>query len=166
MLSKSFRVARAADGLRRIVQVLRVSSHRIESRYGVSGAQLFVLRQLALADGASLAELAAQTRTDPSSVSVAVSRLVARGLVRRVRSNDDRRRARVTLSARGRELMRRAPEPAQARLIGALEGFSSAQLTTFAVSLDTIARALGAPEGPPAMFFERAPAALEGGPSA
>ena len=86
-------VARAADGLRRIVQTLRTSSHAIEKKLGVSGAQLFVLQELTLAGGLSLRALAQRTRTDPSSVWVAVSRLEALGLLRREQAKDDARRA-------------------------------------------------------------------------
>src|SRR5262249_20954334 len=94
-------VTRAADGLRRIAQTLRVSTLALEKKHGVSGAQLFVLQQLVERDGASLSDIAARTRTDPSSVSVVVARLAKKGLVATKRATDDRRRAEVTLSARG-----------------------------------------------------------------
>ncbi len=86
----------AMNAIRRIVRVLRLSSRAAEKALGVSGAQLFVLQQLA--DGAasaapSIAQLADMTATDPSSVSVVVSRLVARGLAARRSSRADARRA-------------------------------------------------------------------------
>jgi DNA-binding MarR family transcriptional regulator len=147
-------VTRAADGLRRIVQTLRVSTLAIEKKHGVSGAQLFVLQQLVERDGASLAEIAARTRTDPSSVSVVVARLASRGLVSMKRAADDRRRAEVTLSAQGRKLLQKAPEPAQSQLVRALEGLPSDEVAVLGRALDKLARLLGAPSGAPPMFFE------------
>lgn len=147
-------VGRAADGLRRIVQALHLSTHVIERRHGLTGAQLFVLQQLSLSSAVSLAELAVRTRTDPSSVSVAVSRLAARHLVKRGRSTNDGRRAAVRLSPRGEAVLMAAPEPAQARLIGALEALSRSELSRLAVVLETLAASMGAPGGPPPMFFE------------
>jgi DNA-binding MarR family transcriptional regulator len=147
-------VTRAADGLRRIVQALRLSTLAIEKRHGVSGAQLFVLQQLALNGGVSLSELAARTRTDPSSVSVVVARLAKKGLLTTKRAADDRRRAEVTLSTRGRTLLGKAPEPAQSRLVRALEALTRREIAALATSLDKLARSLGASPGAPAMFFE------------
>ena len=57
------------DAVRRIVQALRRSSVAASSAVGLSGAQLFVLQQLSLAEKPlSLADLAARTLTDQSSV--------------------------------------------------------------------------------------------------
>src|SRR5262245_64858968 len=69
------------DSLRRIVQTLRESSRRAEQRLGISGAQLFVLEQLASGPSHSLNDLAARTFTHQSSVSTVVARLVEEGLV-------------------------------------------------------------------------------------
>src|SRR5262249_7746469 len=143
-------VRRAADGLRRIVQVLRLSTHSIERRLGVSGAQLFVLQQLVENGGVSLSELAARTRTDPSSLSVVVARLLERGLVSSKRASSDRRRAEVSLSPKGRRLLEKAPEPAQSRLLRALESLSDREIGVLSTTLDRMARSLGAPSGAPA----------------
>src|SRR5437763_15520097 len=79
------------DAIRRIVQALRESSRLAESRVGLSGAQLFVLRTLAESPGLSLNEVAALTRTHQSSVSVVVTRLARDGLVRKRTAGRDAR---------------------------------------------------------------------------
>ena len=147
-------VRRVADGLRRIVQALRISTHAIERRHRVSGAQLFVLQQLPGSRGLSLHELAVLTRTDPSSVSVAVSRLAAEGLVKRTRDPDDARRAAVRISPKGATLLASAPEPAQARLLSALESLPRRDLVKLARTVEILCRAIRAPGGPAPMFFE------------
>ena len=48
------------DALRRIVRALRISARAAEGRLGISGAQLFVLHQLANGDASSIEELAAR----------------------------------------------------------------------------------------------------------
>ncbi|HEY0985617.1 MAG TPA: helix-turn-helix domain-containing protein, partial [Kofleriaceae bacterium] len=57
------------NGLRRITQALRLSSSVVQDTLGITGAQLFVLQQLADRPSASLRELAERTLTDQSSVS-------------------------------------------------------------------------------------------------
>ena len=56
------------NSLRRIVQGLRMTAHSVEWRLGITGAQLFVLRELAEAPGLSIRRLSERTYTDPSSV--------------------------------------------------------------------------------------------------
>jgi len=144
----------AVNSLRRITQAIRLSSSAAHDALGVTGAQLFVLQQLAERPGASLREVAERTLTDQSSVSVVVSRLVAAGLVVRRTSPDDARRTELTLSDRGRALLRRAPEVAQTRLVASLRGVPLAQLRVTARVLERAAHALSPARAPAPMFFE------------
>src|SRR5215468_10732395 len=105
------------NALRRIIQALRLSSSAAHDALGITGAQLFVLQQLAEA-----------TLTDQSSVSVVVSRLVGAGHVARRVAESDARRTELTLTDRGRALLRRAPRLAQTRLMASLRGMPAAQL--------------------------------------
>jgi DNA-binding MarR family transcriptional regulator len=153
-MSQQATPAVAMNALRRVVRGLRLAARTAERTYGVTAAQLFVLHQLVARDGCSLGELAALTETDPSSVSVVVSRLVSRRLVARRTDSGDARRAVLTLTARGRALVGRAPEPAQARLIAALQRFPRARLAALTKGLETLAEALGAVPDVEPMFFE------------
>jgi DNA-binding MarR family transcriptional regulator len=153
--------ARALDAIRRIVRTLRISSSALQRELGVSGAQLYVLKQLAEAPADSIGVLAARTMTDHSSVSVVVSRLADRGLVSRAQSNTDARRMQIALTAKGRALLARAPDPAQERLVDALAGLGRPELDSLAAGLERLVGAMGAEEEKPAMFFED-----EGGKSA
>lgn len=147
-------VNRIVNSLRRIVQEIRLSSSVVHDTLGITGAQLFVLQQLAEHPGASLRELAGLTLTDQSSVSVVVSRLVDAGHVTRRVSAVDARRSELTLTERGRGVVRRAPEPPQARLVASLRAVSPVQLRATAGVLDRVARALGTARAPAPMFFE------------
>jgi DNA-binding MarR family transcriptional regulator len=152
-------IAAAMNAIRRIVRVLRLSSRAAEKALGVSGAQLFVLQQLA--DGAartnaapSIAQLAQQTATDPSSVSVVVSRLVARGLAARRSSKEDARRAEVLITPSGRALLRRAPTSVQTRMILALSKLPAARRRETLAGLQAVVRELGAEDQPAEMLYD------------
>ena len=142
------------NSLRRIIQAIRLSASAVHDTLGITGAQLFVLYQLAERPGASLRQLADRTLTDQSSVSVVVSRLVDAGCVTRRISAADARRTELTLTERGRALLRRAPEPAQSRLVASLRGVPAGQLRVTARVLDRAARALSPAGAPAPMFFE------------
>ena len=141
------------DELRLLVRALRVSARGAEKRVGISGAQLFVLQTLDEHGTASIGELAHRTHTDPSSVSVVVSRLVVRGLVIRGESREDARRAEVRLAAKGRSVLRGSPESTQTRLIAALEEMPSDTRKRLARGLGQLVSRMGL-SGEPRMFFE------------
>jgi DNA-binding MarR family transcriptional regulator len=145
----------ALDALRRIVRALGVSARTAERSAGVTGAQLFVLEKLREARSHSLNDLAERTFTHQSTVSVVVDRLVSRSLVARTRAEDDGRRLELSLTPQGRAALRRAPPPAQSRLIGALNALPSAQCRALARALGVIVETMELDGGPPGMFFDK-----------
>ena len=151
--------ARILDALRRIVRHLRLVARQSETRAGVAPAQLFVLSRLRDQPAASVRELAARTLTDPSSVSVVLSKLEARGLVARSADPADKRRAQFALTARGRAALGRAPELPQVRLVAAIAKLPLTHRRTVADALVEVASALGAASVKPELFFEDAASA-------
>lgn len=146
-------LAAALAALNALVDALRVGSRSIERRLGISGAQLFVLQKLAEGPVSSLKELAARTFTHQSSVSVVVTRLVARGLVARTTFPDDARRVTLALTARGRALLAKAPETLQARLLASLERLSRTERKSLVDGLERLVREAGITAGTPMTFF-------------
>jgi DNA-binding MarR family transcriptional regulator len=157
--SNEDRDARAVlDAIRRIVQMLRVSSRAAERDAGVSGAQLFVLEKLSAASGPlSVGELARRTLTHQSSVSVVVQKLVERGLVARARDRADARQVALSPTAAGRKALRAAPSMAQDRLILAVTRLPPRERMHLASVLGRLVDDAGlrAPGTAP-MFFEDA----------
>jgi DNA-binding MarR family transcriptional regulator len=158
--SDAFSVMNATDGevavinsIRRIVRGLRLSARDAERRFGVTGAQLFVLQQIGAAPVESLNDIAGRTLTHQSTVSVVVQRLVARGFVARTPSSRDGRRVTVSLTPEGRALARRAPDVAQVRMVNALKRLPKRDVRTLAHALEKLVREMGMAEEPPEMFF-------------
>lgn len=147
-------VTSVADALRRIVRVLHQSHRRAEQRWQLSAAQLLVLQRLAEAPSLSVNELADRTYTHQSTVSVVVTRLVGRGLVRRSRAGDDARRAELALTTSGRALLQRAMSSALTQLLDALDAMPTSRLRVIGECLDGVVQALGVGNEPPGMFFE------------
>jgi DNA-binding MarR family transcriptional regulator len=147
-------VRAALDALRRVVQGIRSHGALAERATGLTGAQLFVLQQLAEAPAQSLNELAVRTRTHQSSVSTVVTRLVARRLVSRRRSAEDGRRLLLEVTQAGRALLTGAPETAQSRLIAALDTLPPARRRSLARELAGLATALGMDREPAALLLE------------
>ena len=87
---------RLARNLRRETEALGVTSHQV--------TLLWLVRSR---PGLSLRELAAEEGISAPSLSAHVDRLEAAGLLRRVRSTDDRRRVGLELTREGQSLLKR-----------------------------------------------------------
>jgi MarR family transcriptional regulator, lower aerobic nicotinate degradation pathway regulator len=142
------------DGLRRIVHALHAGTSASERVVGLSGAQLFVLRQLHADPEQSLGDLARRTRTTQSSVSEVVARLVKRGLVARDPSATDRRRAVLTLMPAGEALLATAPETVQERLVAGFGRLEPSTQRALAESVERWLAASGLADVTPTFFFE------------
>ncbi|MGH7670979.1 MAG: MarR family winged helix-turn-helix transcriptional regulator [Gemmatimonadaceae bacterium] len=150
----SDQITSAMNAIRSIVRALRVSSRMIENKMGMSGAQLFVLQQLAERPAHSLNELAERTATHQSSVSVVVRRLVDHGYVTRTASDADRRRVELALTERGREILAGAPTTVQVQLLRGARALSSDQKQSLAQLLEAWVQASGLEEGTPPLMLD------------
>lgn len=150
-------VADAVDAFRRILRELRVVARRTELATGLSAAQIFVLSAADVAPGCSINDLAKATMTDRSSVATIVDRLVETGHMMREASGEDRRRASISLTARGRRAIKTAESPAPtALLIQGLEKLPAARLRELARGLAALTTGMGIADQPAAMLFEDA----------
>ena len=97
--------------------------HELDPR-GLTNAQWIPLYKLYLGHGTTAAELARECQLDAGAMTRTVDRLEAKGLVRRVRSLEDRRVVKLELTEAGREAVSHVPE-ALCKVINAyLRGFS------------------------------------------
>jgi MarR family transcriptional regulator, organic hydroperoxide resistance regulator len=144
------------DGVRQLVRSLRLYDKEGARQHGLGAAQMFLLHLLLEQEGLSMNALAERAATDQSSASIAASRLVAEGLVRRELSPHDRRQVQLFLTPRGRALARRAPVPAQQRILAAVERMNETDRMRLSHLLARLVDALGAAELRPGMLFQHA----------
>ena len=142
------------DALRRLVRGLRLYARHCETHLGLSAAQLFALRRLSEGAPMGLRDLAKATLTDLSSVSVVAERLRAKGLIQRRRAPDDGRRAELTVSPAGQDLLRRSPDPLQERLVASLTSLPASRRGALLRDLGRLLRDAGLDGERPRLFFE------------
>jgi DNA-binding MarR family transcriptional regulator len=138
------------NAIRRLFQTLRIASRDSEKTVGLSAAQLFVLRKLKEKDGQSLNDLADATLTHQSSVSVVVTKLAERGLVKRRRSKEDARQLVLGVTVKGETLLKKAPKPAQDWLIVGIEALDNRSRKELDRALAKLANSLHLPTDKPA----------------
>jgi DNA-binding MarR family transcriptional regulator len=81
----------------------RLLERRIAA-YGVTRGQWYFLRVLWITDGLSQRELSARVGMMEPTTVIALRSMERAGLIRRVRSEDDRRKVRVSLTAKAKRL--------------------------------------------------------------
>lgn len=143
------------QGLRALVADLRSSARAVETRTGLTNAQLYVLQLLAGASRPlSVGQVATIALSSPAAISTIVARLGRKGLLSRRTAASDGRRVELTLTPAGRTILRRAPVPATARLVEAVSALPPATLRTLAAGISALADELGVDVHAPAFLFE------------
>lgn len=110
----------------------------IENRCGLSGAQAWMLSELAQAPLLSVNELAIRLSVHQSTASELIDKLVRSGYVERTADEVDRRRVRLRLTRRGATLARRLPQPAEGVLPRALGRLPDASLRALHANLERL----------------------------
>lgn len=153
------RSARRADtkeivqGLRRVVKALHTYSQDVRNAYGLTGPQLWALKTLEAHGHMSAGRLAAALAVHQSSISILIDRLEKRGLVRRNPGQHDHRMVNMTLTKRGASLAADAPEPAQGRLLHALEAMPAREVRKIRRAVDRLVQAMEAADVHARFFF-------------
>ncbi len=147
---------RMIDGMIRVFFAARQHSQSLKAKYGITAAQLQLLKLLEKQGDLTHSEISDRMYLRGSTVSGIIDRLEKRELVRRKRSRVDRRLVRVGLSEQGEQLLGSVPR-GQSKF-GALRRFVSelpkSEAESFVETLEKIATFMGAglepmPEPPP-----------------
>ncbi|HMN95160.1 MAG TPA: MarR family winged helix-turn-helix transcriptional regulator [Phycisphaerales bacterium] len=100
---------RIAMALRHVFRAIELHSGHLLDRCSLTGPQLAVLRAVARLQPAPMGGVARSIHLSHATVSGIVDRLVARGLVTRTRSDDDRRATLLSLTTAGQTLLATSP---------------------------------------------------------
>src|SRR5262249_30098925 len=138
----------------RIVRALELYSHEIRQAFGLTAPQLWALKTLERAGRPmSIGELAEALLVNQSSASILVARMEREGLVTRRRTKLDRRATAIGLSAKGKDLAIRTPDPAQGRLLHGLRGMTPLQLRMVRRVIDQLVTMMEATDLEARFFF-------------
>jgi len=124
--------------LRRIIRVIDLRSRYLVTQYGLTGPQLVLLKELSARDGDSVSKLTQAVHLSQATVTGILDRLEKRELVRRQRSDEDRRRVQIWLTDAGRELLAEAPTLLQEEFIDQLASLDDWEQTQILSSLQRV----------------------------
>ena len=130
--------------MRRIIRATDLYSQKLRKTVGLTTPQLLVLRSVGPRQDVSLGEIANDLSLSQATVTTLVDRLEANDLVARKRSAQDKRRVHVKLTARGRELLERAPDLLQDQFVARLDALPDWERSMITAALQRTAALMDA----------------------
>lgn len=132
--------------IRRIVRAISLRSKELSRETGLTVPQLLCLRVLAdrVDEPPTLRQLADAVELSPATITGIVDRLQRAGLAVRARTDADRRRVRVTLTAAGRTRCETLPQVLHERFVQRLEGMDTRHRAVLEASLEEVVHLLEA----------------------
>jgi len=153
MTKKSVVVSKIIDDIRRVFQVINEQSKRVKRKTGLTGPQLWTMKTIGELSPLRVSDLAKRLYLHPATVVGILNRLELQGLVRRIRTTDDRRVVNVELTAAGNALLCKAPQVAQGLLVNGLEELPAEKLQIISAGLQELVSILGAQALPPQLML-------------
>jgi DNA-binding MarR family transcriptional regulator len=141
----------ALKKFRQIVSSAQQHFRRIEDQCGLSGAQLWALREVAGCPGQRVSDLAKAMSLHQSTASNLLDKLTKRGLIRRERNDADQRIVRLYLTEGGVRTVANAPAPARGVLPEALDRLSDGTLDSLNRDLALLLEAIAVKDETAAM---------------
>ncbi len=124
--------------IRRLVRAVYLDSQKISKRYGLTGPQSAVVRNLYNNGPMSSADLSRNLFVTPSNITGIIDRLEKKQIVERIKKEGDRRVALITLTATGNELSKTLPDPIMKKFIAELADLEPEHVQLLAMAMNQI----------------------------
>ena len=108
--------------LRKIMQSIDMHSRTLVKRFGLTGPQLIVLREIATRGETTAGEIAKAVSLGQATITGILDRLEKRNLITRLRNDADRRRIQLRATSAGESLLADAPPIMQEAFVEAFIG--------------------------------------------
>mgnify|MGYP000681080352 CR=1 FL=1 len=132
--------------LRQVIRAIDIHSKQLSRESGLTGPQLIVIKKISELDGPMAKQVAQEINLSPATVTSIIDRLEARNLVKRQRSQIDKRKVELYLSDAGKALLQDAPKPLQDHFIKRYHSLEPWEQTQLLSSVERIASMMDAEE--------------------
>ncbi len=129
---------RILSAIRRIIRAVDIYSCRLAQEHKVTVPQLMCMLKIDELGAMTIKDLSEEVYMSPSTLVGIVDRLEKNKVLFRERSVKDRRKIRISLTEKGKEMVAKSPSPLQDALADAIEDLPELERATIALSLDRI----------------------------
>ena len=124
--------------IRKLVRAVYLDSQKMSRQFGLTGQQSLVIRLLLNNGSMSSADLSRLMYVTPSNMTGIIDRLEKKDLIERVRKEGDRRVALITLTASGKTMSERIPDPIEKKIISELADLEMDHVQLLAMAMNQI----------------------------
>lgn len=124
--------------LRRIIRAVDIHSHKLSSRYNITGPQLSCLVAIQAEGPLTSAQLAKKVYLSPSTLVGIIDRLEEKQLIQRQRDISDRRRVHISITKTGEKLVAASPSLLQETLATALKELPEIEQVSITLALEKL----------------------------
>jgi DNA-binding MarR family transcriptional regulator len=125
--------------LRQIIRATDLHSRYLAKEFGLTGPQLLILIKLSQSNPISVGEIAKIVSLSQATVTDILDRLALKGLIRRERSSEDKRRMTVRLTEQGADVLKSKPSPLQEDFINRFSSLEDWEQSSILSSLQRVA---------------------------
>jgi DNA-binding MarR family transcriptional regulator len=154
-VARDVAISEIMQSLRRIFKAIEDYSHEVSEKFGITGPQLWALKTISQNESLSLSDLSERMYLHPSTITGVIDRLEKKGYVRRNRDQVDRRVIYVQLTTEGKRLAKRAPNPAQGKMIYGLKNLKKKELKLIYDSVQKLVEITEAQNVKVTFFFDQ-----------
>ncbi len=130
--------------LRRIVNLTAHDSSEMVKRYGITGPQSLVFKTLNSSEvPLSSVELSRKLNVTPSNITGIIDRLEEKGLVQRIKKQNDRRTSLLELTDKGKDFAGILPDLIEDKLMRGLSNLSPTEVYGIYSALENIIKIIG-----------------------
>jgi len=124
--------------IRKLVRAVYLDSSKMSRKFGLTGSQSGVLRNLFLHGSLSSADLSRKLYVTPSNITGIIDRLEKKSLVERIRKVGDRRITLIRLTEAGAKVSRTLPDPIEKKFIAQLADLEPEHVQLLSVAMNQI----------------------------
>lgn len=132
--------------IRKVIRAIDLHSKQLNKSSGLTGPQLLIMKEIARVKGVTASQIAKQINLSAATVTNILDRLENKGLIKRIRSSEDKRRVSLFLSDEGRNSLIDAPQPLQEHFIQNFCGLADWEQSLLLSSMQRIANMMDATE--------------------
>ena len=154
-IGRDVAISEIMQSLRRIFKAIQDYSHEVSEKFGITGPQLWALKTISQNESLSLSDLGKRMYLHPSTITGVIDRLEKKRYVTRIRDQVDRRVIYVQLTAEGKRLAKRAPNPAQGKMIYGLKNLKRRELNVIYDSVGKLVKIMEAQNVKVTFFFDQ-----------
>lgn len=132
------------SSIRRIIRAVDVHSRELLKKYGMTGPQLMVLREIGESNEMTVSEIAKGVSLSQATVTNILLRLEHQGYVHRLRGDKDKRKVYIEASEKTRQILKSRPSLLQVSFINRFQKLKEWEQTLLLSSLQRIASMMDA----------------------